>query len=343
MSKAFILPAAVTAILGLSGTALVLYAWQLPPFSGGAVSTENAYVRGQVTTLSPQISGYVAEVLVSDFADVTAGQPLVRLDDASALEKVAQAEAALAIARSNLDVALLSINQTQTSTRGDEARLTTAKLALSNAETESARIAALRTKGVISDSAQDQSELALRKAQSALTEAEVAATLTQEKLATLQAQEQIARSQILQAEATLKIAKLDLEHTVITAPSDGRLGQVSARVGQFVSAGTALASHVGKDHWVIANFTENAYDKLTLGQEVRFTVDAMGSRALTGHIASFSPATASEFSLMSGTNATGNFTKVVQRLPVRIEIDADQPLAEQLTPGMSVVVSATPL
>src|SRR5690606_32638898 len=118
-----------------------------------------------------------------------------------------------------------------------------------------------------------------------------------------------------------ELAKIDLDNAVIRAPADGRLGQISVRVGQYVTPGSALVSHIGEDVWIIANFNETGLHGMRVGETVHFTVDAMQHRAFTGKVEAFSPATASEFSLMAGTNATGNFTKVAQRLPVRISID----------------------
>ncbi|WP_312798470.1 HlyD family secretion protein, partial [Tianweitania sp.] len=125
----------------------------------------------------------------------------------------------------------------------------------------------------------------------------------------------------------------------ITAPEDGRLGEVGARLGQYVSAGTQLVAVVPARKWVVANFKETQLAGMKLGQTVRMTGDALHHAPLTGRIERFAPATGSEFSVLRPDNATGNFTKVAQRLPVRIALDPDQPLTENLAPGMSVVVT----
>ncbi len=139
------------------------------------------------------------------------------------------------------------------------------------------------------------------------------------------------------AEAAVQLARIDLDNTEITAPVDGRLGEVSARLGQYVTAGTRVATIVPDKVWVVANFKETQVRGMKVGQPVKFTVDALGDAPLSGRIEDFSPATGSEFSVLAASNATGNFIKIAQRIPVRIAIDPDQPLADSLAPGMSVV------
>ena len=147
------------------------------------------------------------------------------------------------------------------------------------------------------------------------------------------------KAEIASAEAAVELARIDLSNTVIRAPAAGRLGQVGVRLGQYVTAGTALVSHVSPEVWVIANFRETELHGIRVGDRATFTVDAMQHRAFTGRVEAFSPATASEFSILASSNTTGNFTKIAQRLPLRISIDPGQEMAEYLTPGLSVVVT----
>ena len=137
----------------------------------------------------------------------------------------------------------------------------------------------------------------------------------------------------------MRLAEIDLQNTRITAPRDGQLGEVGARVGQYVSVGTQLMALVPDRIWVVANFKETQLAGMRAGQPVTFTVDAFQHASLTGHIERFSPAAGSEFSVLKADNATGNFTKVAQRVPVRIAVDPGQNLTNRLAPGMSVVVS----
>ncbi len=137
----------------------------------------------------------------------------------------------------------------------------------------------------------------------------------------------------------MHLAEIDLGNTRIVAPQDGTLGEVSARLGQYVAAGTQLMALVPHQVWIIANFKETQLADMQVGQEVGFTVDALKRARLTGTIERFSPAAGSEFSVIRPDNATGNFVKIAQRVPVRIAVDPGQPLAARLSPGMSVVVS----
>jgi multidrug resistance efflux pump len=141
------------------------------------------------------------------------------------------------------------------------------------------------------------------------------------------------------AEAAVQLAEIDLENATIIAPRDGRIGEVGVRLGQYVTPGTQLMGLVPKDVWVIANFKETQLDGMKVGQPVTISVDALGHRGLKGHIQRFSPAAGSEFAVIRPDNATGNFTKVAQRVGVRVKIDENQPQAQDLAPGMSVVVS----
>ncbi|MDF3608432.1 HlyD family secretion protein [Paracoccus sp. DMF-8] len=338
MRKENLIPTAIALVIGLAGLLLLLYAWHLPPFAASDPTTENAYVRGKVTTISPQVSGYVSAVEVADFQTVTAGEVIARIDDRIPRQKLAQAEAQLAAARAALEVATQSVASAEAVVRADQAGVDAARSALTTALTSWDRAEALRTRGVASQSSADQSELSLQQAQSAVTRAEAALDVQREAVKSARVALQSRHADIASAGAAVELARIDLDNTVIRAPVDGQLGQVSVRIGQYVTPGSALVSHVGRDIWVIANFRETSLTGLRRGETVRFTVDALQHRAFTGKVDSFSPATASEFSLLSGANATGNFTKIAQRLPVRITIDPDQPGAEHLRPGMSVVV-----
>ena len=338
--KHLLVPAAVTAVLGLTGAGLVLYAWQLPPFSSRQPQTENAYVRGKITTISARKAGILSEVLVSDFQQVRKGEVLMRLDSAHAAQDLARAEADLASARADLNAAEQELQSARTVSSGDRARLDAARLAHSTAEADSRRQGSLRASGIVSEATMDKVDLELRKAEASLATIQADLAARDAHVSALQAGVRSAASKVASEEAKVANARLDLAEHEILAPADGTLGQISGRVGMYVAQGTALASHVGNERWIIANFTETSLPRLGLGQPVDITVDAMPGTRLSGRIAGFSPATSSEFSLIAGTNATGNFTKVVQRLPLRIEIDPSQDKADALLPGMSVIVTA---
>ncbi|WP_042249339.1 HlyD family secretion protein [Paracoccus sp. PAMC 22219] len=339
MKKENLVPTAIALILGLAGSLLLLFAWGLPPFSTAAPQTENAYLRAEVTMIAPQLSGYVTAVEVDDYQTVAAGDVIARIDDRIPRQKLAQAEALLQGAQAALKVAEQDVVSAQAVARAEQAGVDAADGALENAQSQADRAGLLLDRGVTSQSSSDQVRLALQQAQAARIQAGARLDVQAEAIRSANVALDARRADIASAEATVQLARIEVDNTVIHAPADGSLGQIAVHVGQYVTPGTALVPHVGTDLWVIANFRETATGGLAPGSPVSFTVDALQDRRLTGQVESLSPATASEFSLMAGTASAGNFTKIAQRLPVRITIDADQDRAA-LRPGMSVVVRA---
>ncbi len=326
-------------VLGAGGVLLVLYTWRLPPFTSTVEVTDNAYVRGQITLVSPQLAGYVAEVAVQDFQEVKAGQILVKLDDRIYEQKLQQAKATLA----GQQAALANSKQKR---RSDEARIASsqaqvdsAKAALTAAEANWNRIEPLLERGITTQKEADQSRASLDQARAALNQAQAALEVSRQELASTLVTRQSLEAAVLGAEAAVHLAEIDLQNTRIMAPRDGQLGEVGARVGQYVSIGTQLMALVPDRVWVVANFKETQLAGMKAGQAVTFTVDALQHASLAGHIERFAPAAGSEFSVLKADNATGNFTKVAQRVPVRISVDPDQALTDRLAPGMSVVVT----
>ncbi|MYZ48781.1 HlyD family secretion protein [Propylenella binzhouense] len=335
----------VALLLGAAGVTLVLYVWQLPPFTSSVETTDNAYVRGQVTIIAPQLAGYVAEVAVQDYQRVEKGQLLVRLDDRIFSEKVAQAQATLATQKAALDNSEQQRASAEAQVRAVEAQIEGAKAALDVAEASWDRASELLKRGAGTQSDADKARSAFEQARAAYDQAVAQLEVSKENLQATIVGRKSLEAAVAAAEAAVRLAEIDLQNTRITAPQAGRLGEVGARPGQYVSAGTQLVALVPERIWVVANFKETQLAGMRVGQPVRFTVDALGHAELTGRIERFSPATGSEFSVLKADNATGNFTKVAQRLPVRIAIDPGQPLTDRLAPGMSVVArvdTATP-
>ncbi|QDY70038.1 HlyD family secretion protein [Qingshengfaniella alkalisoli] len=333
-----LIPSLAALALGLSGVLFVLFAWQLPPFDSPVARTENAYVKGAITTISPQLSGYVAEVPVADFQHVERGDVVVRLDDRQYRQKMAQAEAALDAARAQLANNAQRVHSAEAALRARKAAQAAAEASLASARSDWERISVLNEKGIIASSEADKTELSLRQAEASLDQAESQVAVAQEDVRSAGVAAQALRAAVAQTEAVVELARLDLENTIIRAPETGTLGQVSAQVGQYVGAGSALVSEVSEQVWVVANFRETELKGMHVGQPVSFFVDALEGRSFTGRIERFAPATTSEFSVLAGSNATGNFTKIAQRLPVRIAIDPGQPGSDTLAPGLSVVV-----
>jgi multidrug resistance efflux pump len=328
----------VAILVGIVGLVLVLYAWRLPPFHSSIETTENAYVKGYVTLISPQLSGYIVDVPVQDYNRVKEGQLLAKIDDRIFAQKLDQARATLASAQAALDNSTQQQRAAEARIGSGQAQLDSAAAVLKRAQANWARIEPLTRQGVMTKSDAEQSETTLQQAQSSVTQAKAALEVSRQDLETIKVGRGSLEASVAGAEAAVKLAEIDLANTRIVAPRDGTIGEVGVKLGQYVSAGTQLMAIVPPDVWVIANFKETQFSNIAVGQPVTFTVDALDRKRLKGHVERFSPAAGSEFSVLKPDNATGNFTKVAQRISVRIAVDPDQELAKSLAPGMSVVV-----
>ncbi|MBD8729969.1 HlyD family secretion protein [Pseudomonas sp. CFBP 13710] len=334
-----VLSSLIFASIALVGVAIVLYAWQLPPFSSHIESTENALVRGQVTIIGPQLAGYVFEVPVQDFQFVKAGDLLVRLDDRIYRQRLNQA-----LAQVQVQKTALANNLQQR--RSAEATITQRQAAVANSEAQARKGAADlgRNQNLISDGSVSRRELDVTRAANAqalasVAQAKAALAIAREDLQTVIVNRDSLAANVANAEAAVELARIDLDNTRILAPRDGQLGQVGVRLGAYVNSGAQLMALVPDTLWVMANMKETQMADVRIGQPVTFTVDALNHLRLRGHVQRISPATGSEFSLLQADNATGNFVKIAQRIPVRITVDPDQDGAHRLRPGMSVVVS----
>jgi multidrug resistance efflux pump len=326
-------------LAGIIGVGAVLYAWQLPPFTSTIETTNNAFVKGRVTLIAPQIPGYVVAVPVSDYQSIKAGDVLVQLDDRIYIQQIAQAEATLQQQQNALANFEQNYASKQASVDLATAQLQAAQATLTKAQADGVRSASLLASGLSPQSTADQVQTALSQAQSSVAQAQASVSIAEQNLALVKASKPALEGAVKGAEAAVELARINLSNTRIVAPVDGVLGEVTARIGQYVSTGSQLTSVTPPDTWVIANFKETQLHGITVGQPVSFSVDALDHALLIGRVAEISPAAGSEFSVLKPDNATGNFTKIAQRIPIRIEIDPDQPLAARLRPGMSVEVA----
>ena len=317
------------------------------------VSTDNAYVRADIATISPRVTGYIVNVGVRDNQRVAKGDVLATLDDRDYRMRVARAEGAVAAAKAALDAQYAAIANLDA--QGERQRsviaATTADVQARQADHRQATLEYRRERALEHQQASDARHLEAADASATRTEAAVqAARATAEasrayaKVLATERQRSAAaldeaRGALLQAEAGLALANLDLEHTVIRAPMGGTIGQRAARVGAYVGPGSPLMAIVPNEVYVIANYKEVQLEGVAPGQRVEVEVDALGGGVLKGRIESFAPASGAQFALLPPDNATGNFTKIVQRIPVRIAVDAAQPKLSNLRPGMSVVAS----
>ena len=327
------------ALVALIGVLIVLYAWRLPPFTSPIVSTENALVRGQVTVVGTQLSGYVTEVHVQDFQFVRKGDLLVEIDRRIYEQRYDQAEAQLAAQKA----ALANWEQSRRSAAAtialQEAALTNARAQAERAGADLRRVEELVQDGSLSQRERDAQRAARAQAQAAVAQAQANVEISKQSSQSVTVNRASLEAAVANAQAALKAAQVDLDNTRIMAPSDGQLGQVTVRRGAFVNSGAQLMGLVPQQMWIIANLKETQMNGVRVGQSATFKVDALNGAVLTGQVERISPATGSEFSVLPADNATGNYVKIAQRIPVRIRIDAGQQLASRLRPGMSVIVS----
>jgi multidrug resistance efflux pump len=320
----------------LIGVLVVLAAWRLPPFTGPDQATEDAYVQGFTTVISPQVSGYVLQVPVDDFEQTPRDKVLVVIDPNTYRQRVEQA-------RAELDAKIADLaNNRQTLERGhagvatEDAAQLSAQAQLEKAQADLNRSTDLVRDGSLSVRENDQNVAAVREAQAAVAQAAAQHRAAVEVVKSAQVNEGALRAAVEAAQAQLDAAQIDLGHTVIRAPQAGQLSEVDVRVGQYVTNGSQLMFLVPATRWVTANFKEAQTHRMRPGQTAWFNVDALAGARLHGHVERISPATGSEFAVLKPDNATGNFTKVPQRIAVRISVDPDQPASARLRPGMSV-------
>jgi multidrug resistance efflux pump len=326
----------VIVVLLLAAVLAVLDAWNLWPFAGGVEVTDNAYVRGRSAVIAPQVSGYVAAVLVHDYDQVRAGQVLVRIDDNIYRARVSQAQANLAAQLATLANSDQAHAARSAALQGQGAGIANARAQLLRAQADMARVNALENQGAISKREADQTRATLAQAEALLRQANANGEIARQDVRTVDVGRDGLKAQVDAARAQLQLALIDLDHTMIRAPEAGQLGEIGVRLGQYVTNGTQLMSLVPAERWVIANYKEAQTARMAPGQPASFQVDALAGAKFTGHVEQLSPAAGSEFSVLKPDNATGNFIKVPQRIGVRIVIDPGQGLAPRLRPGMSV-------
>jgi membrane fusion protein (multidrug efflux system) len=312
------------------------YWWRVARF---IESTDDAFVQADISAISPKVEGYVREVRVTDNQEVKSGDVLVVIDHRDFAAKVDQA-------RANRDVQHAALAMLETRRIWQQAVIDQAAAAVASAEAElrRAQLELVRQRDlakadVASRQKFEAADADARKAEAGLARASAALAAERDQLGVLDAERRQDEARLRQAEASLQLAQNDLDDTVIRAPVDGVIGNKGVQVGQLVKAGTLLLAVVPLPRvYVVANFKETQLAGMRPGQPVSLTVDALPGRTLRGFIESLAPASGALFSLLPPENATGNFTKIVQRVPVRIALAPDEPLLAQLRPGLSAVV-----
>ncbi len=315
--------------------------------------TDDAQIDANISPVIPRTSGYVTEVRVKDNQKVKKGDTLVILDNRNEQIQVAQAQAQLTAAQSSLGVAQANTSASKSNIATYEANVSTA-----DAQIEAAKVTLNRATqdydryaNLIKDHTITQQQFEQAEASKLTAERQLQVLMDQKHAATRQTaaatsqsnatgqQISVASATIQQRQADLDNAKLNLSYTVIVAPEDGLISKVNVQVGQYLTAGQSLFSVVlDTNPWVVANFKETQLSKMRINQKVTVHVDAYSGHDFEATLTSFSPATGARFALLPPDNASGNFVKVVQRLPVKIEFTGNDPLVKQLRPGMNVDV-----
>jgi membrane fusion protein, multidrug efflux system len=300
-------------------------------------TTDDAYVKADSTIIAPKVSGYISDVLVSDNQPVKAGQVLARIDDRDFRTALEQARADVAASEASVRNLDAQIELQQSIIAQQAAEVDAAEANLGFAQQERTRYDDLMKSGSGTVQRAQQTDAALREKSAQLVQGKSGLAAANRKVEVLTTERAKAVAQLDHARAVEQQASLNLSYTQITAPVDGTVGARTLRVGQYVQAGTQLMAVVPLNAvYVVANFKETQLTYVRNGQPVEIRIDSFHDTQLKGHVDSLSPASGLEFALLPPDNATGNFTKIVQRVPVKIVLD-DQRLSGLLRPGMSAV------
>jgi membrane fusion protein, multidrug efflux system len=304
------------------------------------VSTDDAYLRADSVTVAPRVTGYIDEIYVKENQHVAAGMPLLHIDKRNYQDTLSQQSASVAARMADMDAVDSQIKQQDSVIAQSRAQLDSARVKTLFAREQADRYRSLRDQGADTEekSAQFDNELAQNNAAEAAANASLRASESQ--LGVLRSQREQADAQLKAAQAQVNSAQQNLGDTVIKASVEGTVGDNSARVGQFVQPGTRLMSIVPiQSVYLVANFKETQIKRMRIGQKATFKVDAIGGKEIDAEVESFAPGTGSQFALLPPENATGNFIKIVQRVPVRLHVLAPKDLSDRLLPGLSVVVT----
>jgi membrane fusion protein, multidrug efflux system len=299
-------------------------------------STDDAFVAARQSSLAPKVSGYITAVPVTDNQHVVAGDVIARIDDRDYRVALEQAEAQVGAAQASIENidAQLEVQKAQIS--ANQAQVDQTQAALVFAQQQAARYQHLEQTGYGTVQNSEQYTSQLRQQQAAVQSAQATLNLAQRQVEGLKAQRKSAVANLAQAEAQRDQAKLNLSYTTVTAAQPGRVVNLGAAVGQFAQPGTSLTTFVPDEIWVTANFKEIQLERMRPGDPVTLRIDAYPGRAIRGHVDSVQPGSGTAFSLLPAQNATGNYVKIVQRVPVKIIMD-NPPKDVALGPGMSVV------
>jgi membrane fusion protein (multidrug efflux system) len=315
----------------------IRYGWHWWTVGRFEETTDDAFLQADKVTVAPKVGGFVADVFVTDNQPVKAGDMIARIDDRDYQVVLAQDEADLEKSKATLESVVSLYIQQQARIVEAKADVANNRAALSFSEVQDKRYAALMSTGAGTTQRSQQASSDLQMKQAALDKANASYDAAQKQMDALLSLEAAARASLRRAEINLQQANLNISYTVIKAPIDGVVGDRSLRKGQLVQPGANLLTLVpmGTSIYLIANFKETQTGQMEEGMQARFTIDALGDHVFRGRIDSFAPGTGSQFALLPPENATGNFTKIVQRVPVKITLDNGDPMIARLRPGLS--------
>ncbi|KWV45628.1 secretion protein HylD [Bradyrhizobium macuxiense] len=299
-------------------------------------STDDAFVAARSFSIAPKVGGYVVDLPVTDNQHVKAGDVLARIDERDYKIAIDQAQAQVAVAQANIDNYQAQIDSQHQQIDQAKAQLDQTQAAQGFAEQEEARSSDLLKKGADTVQHDQQNRSNLQQAQANTSRAKAALIAAELGIKTLEAQLESARASLQQAQAQFDQGKLNLEYTHVTAAQAGRVVKLTGAIGTYATPGQSLMMVVPDDIWVVANYKETQLADMRPGQRVDLSIDAYPGRMITGHVDSVQPGSGTAFSLLPAENATGNYVKVVQRVPVKIVVD-HWPDDLAIGPGMSVV------
>jgi membrane fusion protein (multidrug efflux system) len=327
-------------ILGIILIGGVIFGIKEYIYFGKHVDTDDAQIDGDISPVVARVGGYVDSIYFEENTHVNKGEQLVKIDDRDYKVKLEQAQAAVTGASANINVGQSQIYATQANSSSARAQVESAAARLDKTKKDYQRYANLVKDGSITQQQFDQAKADLEVAQATYNAAQEQYKAAEEQVGTTKNQLNVTHTGVTQRQVDVDYAKLQLSYTVVKAPASGIASKKNVQVGQLVQAGQTLFSIVNDNSiYITANFKETQLDKIRNGQKVNIEVDAYPDLKLQGSVYNFSPATGAKFSLLPPDNATGNFVKVVQRVPVKIKVEASKEDMAKLRPGMSVNVS----
>lgn len=307
-------------------------------FARGIESTDDAYLKGNLTLISPKVSGYVVEVLIQDNQHVKKGDVIAQIDQRDFAARLQQAQAEVDSLKAKYTILENQHLSQQETVKEAEAGMNVAKASMVRAEKEFKRTSTLIKDGAISEQLNDQAVFEHKNGQASVQKSQAVYESALIQLKVILAQMEEAKAQLKKAEAAIVLAEIDWQNTTIVAPKDGIVGNRGVQVGQLARPGLSLVYLIPDNEiWVEANLKETQVGKMKPGQSVKINIDSFPGVTFDGKIDSLAPASGSEFSILPPENATGNFTKIVRRIPVKIAFNERADLS-LLKPGMSTVV-----